>query len=261
MVFSLQRVSFTQPNTFVGIDNYRQLFQSPQFMQSLRVTTIFAIEFLILSTVLGLAFAQLLNQRFIGRGIGRTLLIIPWAIPWLMVGIVWQWFLDGQIGALNTLLTSFGLLDSPRPFLSDPGLALHFTVLAAVWRQASLSGLLFLAALQTIPKDIEEAARVDGAGPFQRFRHVTVAWLKPVIGVVVVLNTVFALLQFDVVFAMTQGGPGDATLLLSILLYRELFVFTDAGAGAAIAVLLGLAALLTAIMFARLIGAQRPVDE
>lgn len=127
------------------------------------------------------------------------------------------------------------------------------TVVAAAWRQAALTGLLFLAALQTIPHELPEAATVDGAGRWQRFRYITLPWLMPVAVVVLVTNTIFGFLQFDVIFIMTQGGPGNATELLSMYLYKVLFNFAEYGAGSAVAVILGLIAFGVGMVFVRLL--------
>ena len=251
VLYSLQRVSFNAPSTFVGLDNYTRVLASPEFQHSFRITTLYALGFVIISTGLGLAFALLLHQRFRGRTVARTLLIIPWAAPWLLVGIMWKWFIDADVGMLNGVLFQFGLTQNYIAFLANPDVALFFTVLAAAWRQASLSGLLFLAALQTIPHDLPEAATVDGASVWQRFRYVTVPWLRPVLLVVLVTNVIFGFLQFDVVYAITQGGPGNATNLLSILLYRQLFQFSNVGAGSAIAVILGLVAFGVGLLFVK----------
>ena len=251
VLYSLQKVSFNGPSTFVGLDNYARVLAAPEFQNSLRITTLYAIGFVVISTGLGLGFAMLLHQRFRGRTLARTLLIIPWAAPWLLVGIMWKWFIDADVGMLNGMLYQFGLTDRYLAFLANPDQALFFTILAAAWRQASLSGLLFLAALQTIPQDLPEAATVDGASAWQRFRYVTMPWLRPVMMVVLVTNVIFGFLQFDVVYAITQGGPGNSTNLLSILLYRQIFQFSNVGAGSAIAVILGLVAFAVGLVFVK----------
>lgn len=260
IVFSFQEVSFRGGNTWVGLDNYQRLMSSDLFQNATVVTAIYTVEFVVLSTLLGLAFAILLNQRFFGRSVARALLIIPWAIPWLFVGIVWRWFVDGDVGALSLLLQNVGLTNEPVYLLSDGSAALQLTILAAVWRQSALSGLLFLATLQTLPGEYLEAATVDGATAWQKFVHITLPWLKPITFGIVILNVIFGALQFDTVFAMTQGGPGDATQLLSLLLYREMFVFTDFGSGAAVALLLAGFALATAWLFARISRRQLSLD-
>ncbi|MBN9308545.1 sugar ABC transporter permease [Devosia sp.] len=237
---------------FVGIENYQIIFSSPVFWRSAQVTATFAIGFVVLSTLIGLAMAMLLNQRFIGRGLARAMLIIPWATPWLVIGILWKWFADGSVGGLNAVLLMLGLTSDYIPFLSDPNTAMPITVLAAVWRQASFAGILLLAGLQTLPEELHEAAQLDGANWWQRLTNITLPWLRPVLITVTVFNVIYAFLQFDVVFAMTQGGPGDTTQVMSILIYRQLFVNTNIGLGSALAVILGVVALVGGLVIVRL---------
>lgn len=250
-IYSFQKVALDGSTRWVWFDNYTQLFGDDEFRHSLTVTTIYAISFLLVSTTLGLLFALLLNQEFRGRSLARTLVIVPWACPWVIAGIVWKWFADGEVGALNSVLYELHIIDEYHSWLSGEYSALVIAVLAAAWRQASLTALLFLAGLQTIPHELTEAARVDGASILQRFRLITLPWLRPVIVVVIVINVIFGFMQFDVVFALTQGGPGDATELLSILLYEQLFVFTNLGLGSAISVVLGLVALGIGVFFVK----------
>lgn len=237
---------------FVGIENYTIIFASPVFWRSVQVTLTFSVGFVVLSTLIGLAMAMLLNQRFIGRGLARALLIIPWATPWLVIGILWKWFADGSVGGLNAVLLMLGLSDTYHPFLSDPNTALPITVVAAVWRQASFAGILLLAGLQSLPEELYEAAQLDGANWWQRFTNITLPWLKPVLITVTVFNVIYAFLQFDVVFAMTQGGPGDTTQVLSVLIYRQLFVNTNIGLGSALAVVLGVVALVGGLVIVKM---------
>ncbi len=254
IVYSLHDVpaSGSSFGPFVGIENFTIIFSSPVFWRSAQVTLTFSVGFVILSTVIGLAMAMLLNQRFIGRGLARALLIIPWATPWLVIGILWKWFADGSVGGLNAVLMMLGLTNDYHPFLSDPNTALPITVIAAVWRQASFAGILLLAGLQTLPEELNEAAQLDGANWWQRFSNITLPWLRPVLITVTVFNVIYAFLQFDVVFAMTQGGPGDTTQVLSVLIYRQLFVNTNIGLGSALAVILGVVALIGGLTIVRL---------
>src|SRR5690625_1281504 len=238
---------------FAGFDNFLTVFQSDVFWHSMWITFIFSVGFVLLSTLIGLGCAVLLNQEFIGRGLARTLLIIPWATPWLVLGILWKWYADGSVGGLNALLTTLGITSEYHDFLSDPQAALVLAIIAAVWRQASFAGILFLAGLQTLPGELAEAASLDGAGAIKRFYHITIPWLRPVLITVTVLNVIYAFLQFDVIFAMTQGGPGDATQVLSILIYRQLFVVTNIGLGSALAVILGVLALIGGLATVKLL--------
>jgi ABC-type sugar transport system permease subunit len=259
VLYSFQKVSFNGPSLWVGLDNYVRVLNSSEFQNSFRLTVTYAAGFVLISTTLGLGFALLLNERFVGRGLARTLLIVPWAAPWLMVGIMWKWFVDADVGMLNGLLYQFGLIDGYIPFLASPTGALIVTIVAAAWRQASLSGLLFLAALQTIPPDLPEAATVDGASTWQRFRYVTLPWMRPVLLVVMVTNVIFGFLQFDVIYAITQGGPGNSTQLLSMLLYRQIFQFSNVGVGSSIAVILGLVAFGVGLVFVKFLYRQETV--
>lgn len=238
---------------FVGLENYTIVLGSSVFWRSAWVTFVFSVGFVIFSTLFGLGMAILLNQRFVGRGLARALLIIPWATPWLVIGILWKWFADGSVGGLNAVLLMLGATTDYYDFMADPNSALVLTIIAAVWRQASFAGILLLAGLQTLPEDLNEAASLDGAGVFQRFRNITLPWLKPALVTVTVLNIIYAFLQFDVIFAMTQGGPGDATQVLSILIYRQLFGVTQIGLGSALAVILGFIALAGGLLTVKLL--------
>ena len=242
---------------FVGLANYEVVFGSSVFWSSLTATLIFSVGFVVLSTVIGLAAAMLLNQNFRGRGFARALLVLPWATPWLVIGILWKWYADGSVGGLNGMLMRLNLIGEYVEFLSDPNWAMVIAVVAAAWRQSCFAAILFLAGLQTLPHIQHEAAAIDGAGVWKRFQHVTLPWLRPVLVTVTVLNIIYAFLQFDVIYALTQGGPGDATQVLSILIYRQLFVVTDIGTGSALAVILGLLALLGGLLTVRLLYGRR----
>lgn len=248
VLYSFQDVpaSGRGPTPFVGFDHYERVLTADAFWHSVEVTLIFAFAFVVLSTTIGLGQAVLLNKTFVGRAFARAALILPWATPWLVIGIIWKWYLDPDVGALPSLLGPTGLGDSESPFLASPNSALFFAVLSATWRQAALSGLILLAGLQAVPSQLVEAARVDGASSWTVFRNVVMPALRPVMVGVIILNSLYACLQFDVVFVMTGGGPGDATQLISILLYRQLFVFNDFGVGSVVAVFLSLGAVLFA---------------
>lgn len=223
---------------FVGFQNYHRVLTSDVVWHSVFVTVVFTGGFVLVSTGIGLGMALLLNQAFFGRSLLRAVLVIPWACPWLIAGIVWKWFVDGDVGGLNSVLYRLGVVDDYVNFLASPTWALIVVVLAAAWRQASLVALLLLAGLQTMPPELQQAAAIDGAGVMQRFWHMTLPWLRPVMAIVTVLNLVYGLMQFDLVYTMTQGGPADATTLTSILIYKQMFTYTNLGAGSAIATVL-----------------------
>ncbi len=250
--YSLTDVTFTRAGSWNGFENFSRLFTNQKFLDSLGLTGVYAVGFLLVSTALGLAFALLLNQEFRGRWLARGLLIVPWAFPWVMVGIIWKWFVDGDVGMLRALVEDSGLVPDFAGPLTQKASAVTVAILAAAWRQASLAALLFLAGLQTMPREITEASLVDGANLWQRFTHMTLPWLRPVIGVVIILNTISGFMQFDVIWAMTQGGPGNATTVLSIYLYQQLFVDTNLALASATSVVLGVLALGIGFLFVRI---------
>ncbi|MDP3207771.1 MAG: sugar ABC transporter permease [Rhodoglobus sp.] len=261
VAYSLQDATFVRGGEWNNFANFAKLFANEKFTNSLTLTAVYAVGFLVLSTALGLAFALLLNQEFRGRWLARGLLIVPWAFPWVMVGIIWKWFLDGDVGVLRAIVVDSGLSDTFLAPLATKNGAVIATILAASWRQSSLAALLFLAGLQTMPREIHEASLVDGASVWQRFIHMTLPWLRPVIGVVVILNTISGFMQFDVIWAMTQGGPGNATTVLSIFLYQQLFVDTNLALASATSVVLGLLALGLGFMFVKLMYRKQGISE
>jgi multiple sugar transport system permease protein len=260
IVISFQKIDlFNDTTRFVGLNNYIKLIEDPLFLNSLRVNLTYGAIVLVLSTIMGMWFGLLLNEQFPARGFFRAILILPWALPWVIIGLLWGWIVDAQFGSLNGLIYQLGIVDKYVAFLADDNWALFMTALATVWRQASLSGILFLAALQAIPADQYDAAKVDGAGLLGRFQYITFPWLKPTLLIASLINILYGIMQFDVVFMMTQGGPADATMLLSILLYRKTFVFSDFGGGAAVSNVLALICLGLGLLFVRVL--YRPEEE
>ncbi|HEY9468774.1 MAG TPA: sugar ABC transporter permease [Propionibacteriaceae bacterium] len=261
VIYSLQDVTFLRSGSWNNFENYAKLFANSKFLDSLGLTAVYAIGFLVLSTGLGLIFALLLNQEFRGRWLARGLLIVPWAFPWVMVGIIWKWFVDGDVGVLRALVVDTGLAESFSSPLATKNGAVIVSIVAAAWRQSSLAALLFLAGLQTMPREIHEASLVDGASVWQRFVTMTLPWLRPVVGVVVILNTISGFMQFDVIWALTQGGPGNATTVLSILLYQQLFVDTNLALASATSVVLGGVALAIGFIFVKLMYRSSGISE
>jgi len=260
IIISFQKIDiFKHTTRFVGLANYVKLFNDPLFANALKVNLEYGAIVLTLATALGLLFALLLNEDFPGRGFFRAILILPWALPWVIIGLLWGWIVDAQFGSLNGLLYQLGIIPKYIAFLAKDGWALFFSTLATVWRQASFSGILFLAALQAIPVDQYDAAQVDGAGLLGRFRYITLPWLQPTVLIASLINTLYGIMQFDVVFMMTEGGPGNATTLLSILLYRKAFLFSDFGGSAAVSNLLAVLCLGVGLIFVRIL--YRPKAE
>lgn len=254
LVLSLSKFNLAnQQLTFIGLKNYLSIFSSSAFLHSLSITVLFAFYVLALSTVLGVFFAVLLNQEFVGRGLARAILIIPWAIPWVVIGIMWRWMLNAQFGSLNGLLYQLGLIDEYIPFLAKERWVLFVSALPAVWRQASFSGILLLASIQTIPDALYESAMIDGAGVMRKFLSITLPWMMPTLIVVLMFNTLYGFMQFDTVFMLTKGGLGDATEVIAINMYRRAFESLRMGEGAAIGYVLSLLCLIFGLGFTRIL--------
>jgi multiple sugar transport system permease protein len=241
-----------QAGTFVGLDNYLYVLRDARFWTSVRITGIYALLAVSLEIVLGFLIALMLNREFRGRGVVRMLALLPWAIPAVVNGIMWKWILNPRYGALNGLLLQLGIIKSPNDYivwLGNPTLALIMVVLADVWKETPFIMLLFLAALQTIPKDLYEAARVDGAGRLRILFNITIPLIRPTLFVAVALRTIWALKNFDLIYTLTSGGPSNGTAVLGYYTYLESFVALDLGRGAAVAYLLTLAVMGLVLLY------------
>jgi ABC-type sugar transport system permease subunit len=233
---------------FVGLGNYQATLVDPVFHQSVRATVIFVVAAVTLEIGLGLLCALVLNREFRGRNLVRMLALLPWAVPSVVNGIMWKWILNPSYGALNGLLLSLGLIDRYIIWLGSPNTALAMVVLADVWKETPFIMLLFLAALQTIPRDLYEAARVDGASSLQSLFRITLPLIRPMLFVALALRTIWALKSFDLIYTLTAGGPSNGTSVIGFYTYLKTFVSLQFGRGAAVAyILTGLVIILVSL--------------
>jgi len=255
---SLHRYNLKRPNVFrfVGIGNYVEIFGSDEFWAALQVTLVFTALGVVLVVALAILIALLLNEPFPGRGLVRTMVLVPWAIPPVVNGLMWQWIYDAKVGALNGLLVALRVIPTYRGWLSDPTDALLALVMAHVWNAVPLGVILLLAALQTIPAELYDADRVDGSTAWQLFRHVTLPWLAQPLMVVLVLQTMLAIRVFDVIYVLTAGGPGTSTTTLVWQTYVTTFDSLDFGLGNAYAYTISLITLGLALVYFRLLYRQ-----
>ncbi|MGH6916494.1 MAG: carbohydrate ABC transporter permease [Geminicoccaceae bacterium] len=238
---------------FVGLDNYAEIFSSPEYWSALWITVEFIALSVALLVVLGVAIALLLCRSFPGCGILRTLILVPWAIPPVVNGLMWQWIYDPKVGALNGLLLGLGIISEYRGWLSQPIYALLALVSAHVWNMLPLAVILLLAALQRIPGELYDAGLVDGCNRRQLFWHVTFPWLTQPLLVVLILQTMFAIRAFDVIYVLTAGGPGTATTTLTWKTYLITFESLDFGLGNAYAYTVSLITLGLALIYFQLL--------
>lgn len=210
---------------WVGFANFADQFGRPDFWQALWLSLVYTVGTVALTYAGGLALALLFVHPFAGRNVMRALLMLAWILPTVVGANVWRFLLDGSYGLLNAVLRGVGLISDDVFWLGRPGPALVSVVLATAWSFAPFAMILLVAGLQSVPTMLYEAARIDGASPWQQFRHVTLPVLRPVSVTVLLLVFIFAFKTFDTVYLMTGGGPGGATLTLPLYAFKEAFEF------------------------------------
>jgi len=222
--------------TFVGLKNYDTMFRSTAFWHSLLVTFEYILLNIPMQTVFALLLALLLNQKIPGRGIFRTLFVVPWMATAVAMGIVWQWIFDPQSGSLNSFLSLFHI--TGPAWLSSTVWALPAIAAVNIWQYTGYNMLFFLAGLQGIPPDFYEASSLDGANPVQQFFAITLPLLSPTLFFVLVTDIIGSAQVFDTVYVMTQGGPGGATSVINFNIFRQAFEFFHAGYASALSMVL-----------------------
>jgi ABC-type sugar transport system permease subunit len=241
---------------FIGLANYAEAVADPRFLAALAHTLGFSAASVALELALGTALALALDRAGRGRGLARAAALLPWAMPTVVAALVWRFLFEGPRSAANTLLAGFGLAAEPVVWLADPWLAWVPLVVADVWKTTPFVALLLLAGLQSVPVELEEAARVDGANAWQRFWHVTFPVLQPALLVALLFRTLDALRVFDLVFVMTGGGPGTATEPVALYTWSALLRELRFGFGSALSMLVFAATFLLALLYLRLAGAR-----
>lgn len=215
--YSLQHYHLDDPTAthFVGLANFQYLFtQDPFFWPDIQVTVVFTAVTVALETALGLVFALVLHKAFPGRGVMRAAMLVPWAIPTVISARMWAWMWNDQLGIINGILQRLHIISKPVVWLAEPSTALPAIIITDVWKTAPFMALLLLAGLQTIPEDLYEAARIDGATGVGAFLHVTLPLLRPALLVALIFRTLAAFQVFDVIYTMTQGSSGTESIAI-----------------------------------------------
>lgn len=248
-----------EPKTgaFVGLQNYVTFIQSPSFWHYVGNTLIWSIGSLAGSLSIGMALALLLNRPLRFRGLYRALALIPWVMPMVAAGLVWRWIFDGAYGILDYSLYQFGIIDKYVTFLADPNFTWPSVLMVSWWKGYPFVYAVLLAGLQGIPKELYEAAAIDGATGWKAFVHVTVPQLRPVLFVLVLLETIWTANDFTSIWVLTQGGPPpDFTMTLTQLVYVNTQVFDRTAYGAAIAVFLMAWMMLLTVVYVRRVNSD-----
>lgn len=221
---------------FIGLDNFIYLLQDPDWWIAVKNTLVFTIASVSLEVILGTVIALALNAHMPGRGLLRASVMIPWAIPTIVSAQMWNWMFNDFYGVINAMMLGMGLIDQPWAWTADPDLSLWAVVIADVWKTTPFMALLILAALQVLPSECYEAARVDGIHPLRVFFKVTVPLIKPALLVAVIFRCLDALRIFDLIYVLTSGSR--STMSMSIYARKELVDFQDVGFGSAASTML-----------------------
>ena len=239
---------------WVGLQNYLDQLINKQFWEIIYRTSFITVICVAGAMIFGLIVALVLNQNFIGRKLVRVLILIPWVLPTMVISASWEWIYNGNYGALNGLLYQLGLIDQYRTWLGNIDLVIYALSLVKVWKEIPFVALILLASLQTIPRELYEAAEIDGAGAWSRFRLITIPLLRPAILVALVLQTMWAFRIFDIVYALTQGGPANKTMVVAYWTYMQAFKFNHYGTGAALAYIVTIFLMLLSLVYIKFVG-------
>ncbi|WP_304944065.1 carbohydrate ABC transporter permease [Vallitalea guaymasensis] len=248
-LYDLRIQTLAEGKKFVGFDNYIKLFSDTTFIESLKFTLMFTVVAVTLETLIGMIFALIMNKAIPGQGIIRTAVLVPWAIPTIVSGLMWQFMYSDQYGIINLILSKLHLIQDYIPWLIEKNTAIMAVIIADVWKTTPYMSLLILSGLQTVPESLYEAASLDGANKVQRFFRITLPIIKPVVVVAILFRVLATFRIYDLVVALTSGGPADGTQSLSLYTIKTYFNFGNLGYGATLAVVTFIISLLISFLF------------
>ena len=231
-LFDLRNVNF------IGLGNFKAIMADPTFKVSLINSAYWVIFSLIPQLFIGFVVALMLRRKFRGRGIYQAFIFFPWAMSGFLIGLIWRWMLNGQSGVINDLLMKMGIIDKAIPFLSDPTWAMVSVIVANIWYGITFFAIMILAALQSIPEELFEAAKVDGANYFQRLIRVTIPYILPTLIVTTLLRVIWILNFPDLIYSLTNGGPAGSTHILSTYMLENIMYGQNYGQAAAVGVIM-----------------------
>jgi multiple sugar transport system permease protein len=241
---------FGQLRDFIGLAHFADLFADQLFWDSLWRTLIWTGGVVLGTIAISVPVAMILNEDFAGRGLARVIVMLPWAISLTMTAIVWRWTLNGQAGMLNATLFQLGVIDQPIEWLATADTAFPMEIAIGILVSIPFTTTVFLGGLSSVPEDIYEAARIDGATGWQRFRYLTLPLLRPFINIALVLNIIYVFNSFPIIWVLTQGGPANSTDILVTYLYKLAFRFGRLGEASAVSLVMFAALLAFTIVYA-----------
>ncbi|WP_197081175.1 carbohydrate ABC transporter permease [Gordoniibacillus kamchatkensis] len=251
-------MKLTQPDMrgWVGLANYSHLFADPVFRTAIANTLIWTLLGVVLQLAVALPIAFLLNAEFAGRGFYRGALLIPWVMPSVVAAFTWVWMYDGSFGILNYILTKLHLIRDPVVWLGNPNTSLYAVLVEQVWKGFPFPMVMLLAALQAVPKDMYEAAEVDGANKMQRIMRITIPQILPALALCTVFITIWTFNSFENIWLMTEGGPLNSSETMTTFVYHNAFQSFDLGMGSSSAMVMFAMLLVVIICYARYVSKQ-----
>lgn len=240
IIMAFQNYKLTAPNDiyFNGIENFTKLFGDPDSMMILKNSIIYVVVSVIGQFLMGLTLALALKKKFRGRGIYQSIVFLPWAFSGFVVGLIFRWSFNGEYGVVNNILLRLGLVDKNIAWLGTPGFSLAVVIMAMIWMGIPFFAIMILAALQSIPTDVYEAADVDGCGTIRQFFQITLPYIKPTLITTVLLRTIWIFNSLDLIVIITDGGPANTSQTLPAYMYSKAFGSYDFGFAAALGVIL-----------------------
>lgn len=251
IVMAFQNYKLTAPNDiyFNGFENFKKLFRDPDGLMILKNSIIYVVISVAGQFLLGLTLALALKKQFKGRGLYQSIVFLPWAFSGFVVGLIFRWSFNGEYGVVNNLLMKLGIIDNNIAWLGTPGYSLAVVIIAMIWMGIPFFAIMILAALQSIPADVYEAADVDGCGTVRQFFQITLPYIKPTLITTVLLRTIWIFNSLDLVVIITDGGPANSSQTLPAYMYSKAFGSYDFGFAAALGVMLMIILGLYALIF------------
>jgi ABC-type sugar transport system permease subunit len=252
------RLGASSYGEFAGLENYEFVLGDRSVVRAFWNTLYFSVLSVATATLIGLGIALLLDSGIRGSGLLVFGAVLPWAVPEIVNALMWQWIYNPTYGAFNGLLVTLGILDDYRAWLSTPVSAMHAVIFAYAWKLVPFVVIILYAALRSIPAELYESAELDGAGSWSQFRYLTLPLAAPAIAVAVLFCVVWSMRAFDIVYLLTRGGPGEATVILSYFVFTKAFEFGDLGAAAAVACLLAALTFAITCVYLRVLPKGEP---
>ena len=262
IIMSLQDYKLTSSGSapFNDFANFKKMFSDTDFLLLLKNSLIYVISSVVAQFVLGLILALCLKTKFRGRGIYQSIVFLPWAFSSFVVGLMFRWSFNGEYGVVNDILMKMGIIKENVAWLGTPGLSLAVVIIAMIWMGIPFFGIMILAALQSVPDDIYEAADIDGCGMFRKFFSLTLPYIKPTIIMTVLLRTIWIFNSFDLIVIITGGGPVNYSQTLPSYMYSKAFASYDFGLASAFGVLLIVILGIYAVLFLKLSNYDKAGD-